>query len=89
MPDERPLDDCVECGTKDAPKIPSDIFQFCQVIGGRRSKDELEGVAVRDCQPDPYRSKKPTSAGASGRKAKDDCLEKNSGSKTRRASDLT
>lgn len=86
LPDERPLDDCVECGTKEKPEVPADIFKFCNVTRGRKGDGELESVAVRDCKPDPYRNKILTAKALASAKAKDDCPEKKTGSKSKKAS---
>ena len=56
LPDQRPLDDCVSCGSKDMPGVPLDLFESCEVIGARgRSEDaDAEDLAVRNCRPLPY-----------------------------------
>jgi hypothetical protein len=76
LPDERPIDDCVQCGSRNTPGIPFDIFQYCNIVGSsRRGKDSGELVEVRDCKAHPY-SKKPK-----GPKAGDDDCDEQSTSK--------
>jgi hypothetical protein len=56
MPDERPLDDCVTCGSRDVPGVPMQLFEYCKPFGGRR--EDGDNLAVRDCRPSPYEKRK-------------------------------